>query len=133
MNVLLKTVLIGLAMAAVGGGSLYAQAADSAASHRMHKHHMATMGAAASPAPAAKAASTHKKALAPQTTCPVMGEPINKDIYVDYKGKRVYFCCNMCPETFKKDPEKYLKKLADMGQAPQVIDAMKDNEGKWAK
>ena len=28
-----------------------------------------------------------------QTTCPVMGNPINKDIYADYSGKRVYFCC----------------------------------------
>jgi len=46
-----------------------------------------------------------------QKICPVMGDPINKNIFVDYKGRRVYFCCNMCPEMFKKDPEKYLKIL----------------------
>ena len=51
--------------------------------------------------------------LKPQTTCPVMGGKINKDIHVDYQGQRVYLCCEGCKETFKKDPEKYLKKLAD--------------------
>ena len=52
-----------------------------------------------------------------QTACPVMGEPINKKFYADYKGKRVYFCCSMCPKMFAKDPEKYMKKLADDGIA----------------
>ena len=52
-----------------------------------------------------------------QTTCPVMGEPIDKRFHTDYKGKRVYFCCNMCPKTFAKDPDKYMKKLQDAGIA----------------
>ena len=46
-----------------------------------------------------------------QTTCPVMGGEINKDLYVDYKGRRVYFCCPGCPEKFKENPEKYVQKL----------------------
>jgi len=46
-----------------------------------------------------------------QTTCPVMGGPINKDLYVEYKGKKVYFCCPECAEKFKADPEKYVSKL----------------------
>ena len=51
----------------------------------------------------------------PQTTCPVMGDKINKEIYEDYKGKRVYFCCNDCPKSFKDNPEKFMKKMADEG------------------
>ena len=51
----------------------------------------------------------------PQTHCPVMGDPINKNIYLDYKGYRIYFCCKACPEDFKKNPEKYMKKLRDSG------------------
>ena len=47
-----------------------------------------------------------------QTKCPVMGGDINKDVYVDYQGQRVYFCCNGCQSTFLKDPEKYFKKMA---------------------
>jgi YHS domain-containing protein len=46
-----------------------------------------------------------------QTTCPVMGNPINKDIFVEYNGKKVYFCCEQCKAEFLKAPEKYpLKK-----------------------
>ncbi|MCX5677428.1 MAG: YHS domain-containing protein [Planctomycetota bacterium] len=46
-----------------------------------------------------------------QKLCPVTGEPINPKIFIDYDGRRIYFCCDMCPPMFKKDPEKYLKKL----------------------
>lgn len=50
-----------------------------------------------------------------QETCPVMGGKIVKDIYADHDGLRVYFCCKGCDATFKKDPEKYIKKLRDAG------------------
>jgi len=46
-----------------------------------------------------------------QKTCPVMGGAINKDIFTEYKGKKVYFCCAGCKEKFEKEPEKYLDKL----------------------
>jgi YHS domain-containing protein len=51
--------------------------------------------------------------LKPQTVCPVMGGEIDTDVYVDYQGQRVYFCCSSCKEDFLKEPEKYMKKLAD--------------------
>ena len=50
-----------------------------------------------------------------QENCPVMGNPIDKKVYADYKGKRVYFCCKMCIEAFEKDPDKYLKKFQEDG------------------
>jgi len=46
-----------------------------------------------------------------QATCPVMGGKINKEVYTDYKGERVYFCCEGCISEFKKDPAKYMEKL----------------------
>ena len=52
------------------------------------------------------AADTAEKGK-PQTICPVMGGKIDKKVYADYQGKRVYFCCTSCREEFKKDPEKY--------------------------
>jgi YHS domain-containing protein len=51
----------------------------------------------------------------PQTTCPVLAGNIDKNVYADYKGKRIYFCCQGCDAEFKKDPEKYMKKLQDEG------------------
>ncbi len=56
-----------------------------------------------------------------QTTCPVMGGAINKELYADYQGKRVYFCCGGCKGPFEEDPEKYLKKLRESGQEPEAI------------
>jgi len=52
-----------------------------------------------------------------QTTCPVMGGLVNKNIYADYQGNRVYFCCPPCLKEFKKDPEKYVKKMKEQGIA----------------
>ena len=49
-----------------------------------------------------------------QTMCPVMEGPIDKQYYADYKGRRIYFCCSGCVNTFKKEPEKYMKKLDEM-------------------
>jgi YHS domain-containing protein len=46
-----------------------------------------------------------------QELCPVMNNPISKEVFVEYKGKKVYFCCPGCIETFEKDPEKYVDKL----------------------
>ena len=47
-----------------------------------------------------------------QTTCPIMdGNKIDKNIFVEYKGKKVYFCCAACKAAFEKDPEKYIAKL----------------------
>ena len=65
--------------------------------------------------------SREQDTLIPQKNCPVMGGEINKELYVDYMGKRIYFCCTGCPETFKKEPEKYLKKLKEMGQKAETI------------
>jgi YHS domain-containing protein len=50
-----------------------------------------------------------------QTTCPVMGGNINREVYMDYEGKRVYFCCPSCIGEFEKDPERYMKKMTEEG------------------
>jgi YHS domain-containing protein len=51
----------------------------------------------------------------PQTTCPVLGGNVDKNVYADYQGKRIYFCCSGCDAEFKKNPEKYMKKLQEEG------------------
>jgi YHS domain-containing protein len=51
----------------------------------------------------------------PQTTCPVLAGTIDKSVYADYQGKRIYFCCKGCDAEFEKDPEKYMKKLQEEG------------------
>jgi YHS domain-containing protein len=47
----------------------------------------------------------------PQTTCPVMkGRNINKELYVDVEGYRIYVCCKGCINAVKANPEKYIEK-----------------------
>ena len=50
-----------------------------------------------------------------QKTCPVMDGAINKELYTEYKGKKVYFCCPGCKEKFEKEPDKYISKLPQFG------------------
>lgn len=50
-----------------------------------------------------------------QTTCPITGKPIDKKLFVDQDGKRIYVCCPHCPDAVKKDFPKYAKQLEDQG------------------
>ncbi|OGJ87305.1 MAG: hypothetical protein A2268_01840 [Candidatus Raymondbacteria bacterium RifOxyA12_full_50_37] len=60
-----------------------------------------------------------------QRTCPIMGGPINKKMFVDYKGKRIYVCCARCLPDVKKNPEKAIKTLLDRGE--KVANAQKNH------
>ena len=50
-----------------------------------------------------------------QTECPIMGNKINKNLFVDAQGKRIYVCCGGCIAKIKADPEKYIKELEEKG------------------
>ena len=54
-----------------------------------------------------------------QTECPVLNGKIDRNIYLDYQGKRVYFCCASCKDEFLKDPGKYLKQMESEGVTPE--------------
>lgn len=61
------------------------------------------------PEEAAAAAASHGIANA---MCPVMGNPVDvedPDLFVDYKGQKIGFCCAPCKPKFLKDPEKYME------------------------
>lgn len=71
---------------------------------------------AAKPVAAAQADATEADATV-QKTCPVMeGNPIDKALFVEYKGQRVYFCCKGCEEKFLANPEQYIAKLPQFKQ-----------------
>lgn len=56
--------------------------------------------------------------------CPVSGKAVKAESSVDYKGGKVYFCCDKCPAAFEKDTAKFSTKanlqLVATGQAKQV-------------
>ena len=62
-----------------------------------------------------KAVLNAAKPKVEQTVCPIMGNKINKEIFTEHSGQKVYFCCAMCIDKFKAAPEKYLSKLPQFG------------------
>ncbi len=58
-----------------------------------------------------------------QTACPVQHGKINKNLYADYQGQRVYFCCPECLPIFQKNPEAYLKRMKQEGVTPEKVPA----------
>ncbi|NOT59962.1 MAG: hypothetical protein HOP19_07020 [Acidobacteria bacterium] len=45
-------------------------------------------------------------------TCPVTGEPINKNLKGEAMGREFYVCCEGCLDMVKKNPTAYLKPMA---------------------
>jgi YHS domain-containing protein len=81
--------------------------------------------------PGTSPAGAREAGAAPATVtnemCPVMrGNKVDPNVYVDYKGKRVYFCCTDCQATFLENPEPYLQYL------PQFASATSPQEGQPA-
>ena len=53
-----------------------------------------------------------------QTVCTLMGgkeKPINKEIFADHNGKRVYLCCKGCIAKFEADADNIIKNMEDEG------------------
>jgi Cu(I)/Ag(I) efflux system membrane fusion protein len=56
--------------------------------------------------------------LVTQENCPVMGGKIDRKVFVDHRGKRIFFCCPSCERDFLAEPERYLKVLEELGERP---------------
>ena len=78
-----------------------------------------TMSLRAEDAPAKTPKSERKDAKAkpyPLEKCIVSGDKLGemgKPVTLTYKGQEMKFCCKDCVKDFKKDPEKWIKKLAE--------------------
>lgn len=51
----------------------------------------------------AKMSKEERDAIAINEKCPVSGEPIDKTKSLEFEGRKVYFCCDHCVESYKKD------------------------------
>lgn len=45
-----------------------------------------------------------------KATCPVSGADAKREQAVDYKEKKVFFCCEKCKAAYEKEPAKYAQK-----------------------
>jgi len=56
-----------------------------------------------------------------QKTCPVMGGEIDKNLFAEQDGEKIYVCCEGCIEEVNKDFDKYKTKLEESGQSVEVV------------
>ncbi len=49
----------------------------------------------------------------PQTVDVVSGKPIDRGVYADYNGERIYFCCADSRNQFQKNDQVYLRKIKE--------------------
>lgn len=59
--------------------------------------------------------------LKPQTVCPPCGMKVNKDLYVEKEGHRVYTCSAGCAEKVRQDFDKAVKMLKEKGEKPECM------------
>ncbi|NOY88412.1 MAG: YHS domain-containing protein [FCB group bacterium] len=65
-----------------------------------------------------------------QKNCPVSGKELTeKTVYIDYEGRRIYFCCPDCQDTFNKDPKEYLSQM-DKKETPHSQNTAHDTTNK---
>jgi YHS domain-containing protein len=71
-------------------------------------------------------ASAAEQTGEPQKYCPITGEKIDKSVYLDHEGKRVYLCCAACKDAFLKDPKKHIQAMESKGitleKSPKAAD-----------
>ncbi len=69
------------------------------------------------PAKYATKAKAQRMALAGhprvQITCPVSGDTVDRKVFVERDGDKVYFCCSACVTKFEGDSKKYAANLAN--------------------
>ena len=58
-----------------------------------------------------------------QTVCPIMGNAIDKSLFVDVDGKRVYLCCKGCIAAVQKDGAKIVKEMESKGIVLETVAA----------
>ncbi len=52
--------------------------------------------------------------------CPISGEKagiMGESVQIEHEGKAYNLCCKMCAKDFKKDPEKFIKKISEESEA----------------
>ena len=61
------------------------------------------------------------KEVMPQSKCPITGNKIDSQSFTDYKGSRVYYCCQKCDKKFLSEPQKYLSEMSRAGVTPAKL------------
>lgn len=96
---------------------------------------LALLAVVAATSIAAEQKGKKKKAKKPaefKATCPVLGELAEKDALMMYRGKKLYFCCQSCPDIFNATPRVYTtavhRQWFQTGEIAQVACPLKGHD-----
>ncbi len=53
------------------------------------------------------------------STCPVTGEPVNRNLTTEYEGQLVAFCCGGCLAQFESDPESFAEAIEPLSSVEE--------------
>lgn len=56
-----------------------------------------------------------------QTTCPIMGSKIDRELYVDSGGRRIYVCCKGCQSSVARDFDGAARKVESNGETVATL------------
>lgn len=108
-----KTFLAGaIALVAVGALSIAANFQDHHGDKKDQK-----------PADARPAATAVEVPFFGNAKCPISGEAVDKAVFADLKGQRVYFCCKKCLAKGQEDAAKTLEKAYPADKVVEVKNA----------
>ncbi|KAA3604467.1 MAG: hypothetical protein DWQ01_21760 [Planctomycetota bacterium] len=70
----------------------------------------------------------------PQSHCPVMGNPIDRETFSIVQGQKIYYCCPGCSDKVAADPNQYFQEAAAkkvafepvIGKCPVMEEPVKD-------
>ncbi len=60
--------------------------------------------------------------LRKQSKCPVTGEGVTKEHFIDIREKRIRLCSKKCGDIVRKYPLRYLRIVSDNGEYPENIE-----------
>ena len=64
-----------------------------------------------------------------QTVCPVKGDQVNPNVFIETRAGRIYLCCKPCEQKLVSQPDRYLPNLANQGVTLTAADLASGHAG----
>lgn len=59
-----------------------------------------------------------------QKVCPIRKEAIDPEVFIEYQGQKIYFCCPGCDKKFLNDSSLYFGEMKERGEVAESIQTL---------
>jgi YHS domain-containing protein len=59
-----------------------------------------------------------------QKVCPIQKKAIDPEVFIEYQGQKVYFCCPGCDNKFLEDTEIYFGQMKERGEVAENVQTL---------